>query len=68
MVSEGELIEWWNRKLVNYIQNYARRNTLTISKAREKNFIESHEKFTEVVPHKIKKFLDQIHDKNRPSK
>ena len=51
MISEEEIREWWNRKVSNYIQNYARRNSLTIAPAREKFFIETNEKFVESIPH-----------------
>ena len=59
MISEEEIREWWNRKVSNYIQNYARRNSLTIVQARAKFFIESHEKFVESIPHELKKFIDR---------
>jgi len=59
MISEAKIREWWNRKVTNYIQNYARRNNLTIVQAREKFFTESHEKFLESIPHELKKFIDR---------
>ena len=58
MISEEEIREWWNIKISNYIQNYARRNNLTIVQARARFFTESHEKFVESIPHELKKFID----------
>lgn len=68
MVNVEEIRQWWNRKIVNYIQNYARRNKLTIAKAKEKFFTESHEKIIEVVSHELKKLIDRIHEQNWPPK
>lgn len=31
MLSEEEICEWWNRKIENYLKNYARRNKLTLT-------------------------------------
>ena len=45
MISEQEIKNWWECKIENYLQNYARRNKLTIAQAKEKLFIETHEKF-----------------------
>ena len=62
MILEQEIKEWWKRKISNYLQNYARRNKLTIAKDREKLCIGSREKFLEDIPQEIKKFLDNVHD------
>ena len=59
MISEQEIKNWWNHKIANYLQNYARRNRLTISQAMEKFFTETHEKFVESVPQLLKKLLDE---------
>ena len=58
MISEEEIREWWNRKIANYIQKYARRNKLMLARARENFFTETHGKFIEVVPHELKKLND----------
>ena len=59
MISKQEIKNWWERKIANYLQNYARRNRLTISQAKEKFFTETHEKFVESVPHLLKKLMDE---------
>ena len=59
MILEQEIKDRWGRKIVNYLQNYARRNKLTISQAKEKFFSETHEKFVESVPRSLKKLLDE---------
>ena len=59
MISEEEIREWWKRKVSNYLQNYARRNSLTIVQARAGFFIETHEKFIESIPQELKKFIDR---------
>ena len=59
MLSEEEIREWWNKKVSNYIQNYARRNSLTIAQARARFFKETHEKFIESIPQELKKFIDR---------
>ena len=59
MISEEEIREWWNRKVSNYLQNYARRNSLTIARARVRFFTETHEKFIESIPQELKKFIDR---------
>ena len=61
MLTEREIREWWDKKVMNYIQNYARRNKLTIAQAREKFFSEAHEKFVESIHNEIKEFLDTVH-------
>ena len=50
MILEHEIKNWWERKIANYLQNYERRNRLTIAQAKEKFFTETHEKFIESVP------------------
>ena len=59
MIPEQEIKDWWERKVANYLQNYARRNRLTIAQAKEIFFIETHEKFVESVPQLLKKLLDE---------
>ena len=59
MISEQEIKDWWEHKVANYLQNYARRNRLTIAQAKERFFIEMHEKFLELVPQLLKKLLDE---------
>ena len=59
MISEQEIKNWWERKIANYLQNYARRNRLTIAQAKVKFFIETHENFIETVPQLLKKLLDE---------
>ena len=50
MITEQEIKDWWDRKIVDYLQNYARRNRLTVAEARAIFFTETHEKFVESVP------------------
>ena len=59
MISEQEIKNWWERKITNYLQNYSRRNRLTIAQAKEKFFTETHEKFVESVPQLLKNLLDE---------
>ena len=59
MISGQEIKYWWERKIANYLQNYARRNKLTIVQVKEKLFTETHEKFIEPVPQFLKKLLDE---------
>ena len=59
MILEQEIKNWWERKIANYLQNYVRRNRLTIALAKEKFLTEIHEKFVESVPHFLKKLLDE---------
>ena len=47
------------RKIANYLQNYARRNRLTVAEAKARFFTETHEKFVESVPHLLKQLLDE---------
>ena len=64
MISEHEIKNWWERKITNYLQNYARRNRLTIAQAKEKLFTETHENFVESVPQILKFFLDEKAERN----
>ena len=59
MISKQEIKDWWERKIANDLQNYARRNKLTIAHAKEKLFTETHDKFVELVPQLLKKLLDE---------
>ena len=55
MIYEKTIKDWWEQK----ITNYARRNKLTISQAKENVFYETHENFVEFVPYALKKFVDE---------
>ena len=57
MILKEEIKDWWEHKIANYLQNYARRNKLTISQAKEKFFTEMHENFVELVPQFLKKLI-----------
>ena len=57
MISEEEIKVWWERKIDNYIKNYARWNKLSLAQAKEIFFIETHEKFLERIPQSIQKLL-----------
>ena len=59
MIPEREIKDWWDRKVVNYLQNYARQNRLTVAEARARFFIETHGKFVESLPQLLKKLLDE---------
>ena len=59
MIPEQEIKDWWERKIANYLQNYTRRNILTVAEAKERFFIETHEKFVESVPQLLKQLLDE---------
>ena len=59
MIPEQEIKDWWERKIENYLQNYARRNILTVAEAKERFFRETHEKFVESVPHLLNQLLDE---------
>ena len=59
MILEQEIKDWWDRKVANYLQNYARRNRLTVAEARARFFIETHEKFVESMPQLLKQLLDE---------
>ena len=47
------------QEIKNYLQNYARRNKLTIAQAKEIFFTKKHEKFVELVPQLLNKILDE---------
>ena len=47
MISEQEIKDWWERKVANYLQNYAWRNRLTTAQAKERLFMETNENFLE---------------------
>ena len=59
MIPEQEIKDWWDPKVANYLQNYARRNRLIVAEARARFFTETHEKFVESVPQLLKKLLDE---------
>ena len=59
MIPEQEIKDWWEHKIANYLQNYARRNRLTVTEEKEIFFTETHEKFVESVPQLLNKFLDE---------
>ena len=59
MIPEQKIKDWWERKIANYLQNYARRNRLTDVEAKERFFTETHEKFVESVPQLLKQILDE---------
>ena len=59
MIPEQKIKDWWDHKVANYLQNYARRNRLIVAQAKENVFTETHEKFVESVPQLLKKFLDE---------
>ena len=50
MISEEESREWWERKIDNYIKNYARWNKLSFVQEQAKFLTETHEKFLEGIP------------------
>ena len=64
MILEQEIKNWWERKIENYLQNYARRNRLTIAQVKEKLFTETHDNFVESVPQILKKQLDEKAESN----
>ena len=57
MILEHEIKDWWERKIANYLQNYAQRNRLTTAQAKERLFTETHEKYVESVTQLLKKLL-----------
>ena len=59
MISEQEIKNWWECKIENYLQNYARRNRLTTAQEKAIFFTETHEKFVESMPQILKKLLDE---------
>ena len=64
MISKKDIKVWLEHKIANYMQNYARRNKMTISQVKDKFFTETHEKFVEFVPQFIKKLLDEKSSRN----
>ena len=65
MLSEKEILERWNKKTENYIKIYVGRIKRTLMEAREKFFINIHEKFLETIPTELKIFLQIVHDQNK---
>ena len=59
MIPEQEIKDWWDRKIANYLQNYARQNRLAVAEAKARFFIETHEKFVESMPQLLKQLLDE---------
>ena len=59
MIPEQEIKDWWERKIANYLQNYAQRNRLTVAEAKARFFTDTHEKFAEFMPHLLKQLLDE---------
>ena len=59
MIPEQEIKDWWDRKVANYLQNYARQNRLTVVEARARFFTETHEKFIKSMPQMLKQLLDE---------
>ena len=64
MIPEKEIKDWWEHKIANYLQNYAQRNKLIVAEAKERFFTETHEKFVESVPQKLKQLLDKKSERN----
>ena len=64
MISEQEIKNWWEHNIANYLQNYTRRNILTIAQANKKLFTETHEKFVESAPQLLKKILYEKNGSN----
>ena len=64
MIPDQEIKDWWERKIANYLQNYARRNRLTVVEVKEIFFTETHEKFVESVPQLLKQLLDEKAERN----
>ena len=57
MTNEQEIKEWWERRIDNYINNYARWNKLTFPEAQVKFLIETHKKFLKGIPQALEKFM-----------
>jgi hypothetical protein len=57
MISEEEIRVWWERKIENYIKNYARQNKLSLVQSKGKIFTETHEKILDNIPQAIQKLL-----------
>ena len=64
MIPEQEFKDWWERKIANYLQNYARRNKLSVAEDKAIFFIETHKKFVESVPQLLKQLLDEKDRRN----
>ena len=59
MIPKQEIKDWWDHKIANYLQNYTRRNRLTVAEAKAIFFTEMHEKFVKSVPQLLKQLLDE---------
>ena len=57
MISEEEIREWWDRKIDNYIKNYAWWNKLSFVQAQAKILTETHDKFLESILQAFENFL-----------
>ena len=64
MIPEQEIKDWWERKIANYLQNYARRNRLTVAEAKARFFTETREKFVKSLPQLLKQLLDETDRQN----
>ena len=64
MISKQDIKNWWERKIANYLHNYARRNILTIAQSKEKFFSKTYEKFVDFIPQSLKKLLNESSNKN----
>ena len=62
--TKQEIKDWWECKIANYLQNYARRNRLKVTQAKEIFFTKTHENFVELVPQLLKKLLDEKDGRN----
>ena len=58
MISKEEIGEWWERKIDNYIKNYAWQNKLSLAQAQAKIFTETHEKFLKGISQALQKLLN----------
>ena len=56
--------DWWEHKIENYLQNYTRRNIMTIAEDKENLFSETHEKLFDSVPQSLNKLLDESAGRN----
>jgi hypothetical protein len=43
MITLQDICKWWEKKIENYIKNYARRNNLMLEEERSQFFLETHE-------------------------
>ena len=59
MIPEQEIKDWWEKKIANYLQNYTRRNKMSIAQARENFLCKTHENFVQFVLCALKKLLDE---------